>query len=230
MVAFVAVAAMIGALASGCAGPSDASRSLSFDSTSKKAIVIVGTSVNKAQQEEVRAGRSLSTFWQEYDPDTRRLLPGGRTFLTKVGASVFSEPEYLRPTVAVLEVDPGDYALIGAGFPHLMTTYVRSSDHPSQTDHMGRRESWTHTVDPRMHIDPAADVDPLLNFLFSVLPGQILYIGHFEFRKSTYLDSLSSINYFQDEAAARKALEDFPGIAGVMITVMPGQLPQSVAR
>src|SRR3546814_20472203 len=92
--------------------------------TPVRSIVILGTSVNHAQREEVRACRSLSSFWVEYDPDTLRLVPGGKTFLSKVEGGVFSEPRYLKPTVSVLQVEPGYYALIGAGFPHLMTTFV----------------------------------------------------------------------------------------------------------
>lgn len=228
-VLFMAIT-MTGALVSACTLSADASRSLKFDSASDRAIVIIGTSANRAQVEQVRSGRSLSTFWQEYDLGSERLVPGGKTFQTRVGGGVFSEPEYLRPTISVLAVDPGDYALVGAGFPHLMTTFVQSNDGPGGTDHLGRRQSWHYTVDPRNHIDPDASVDRRRNFLFSVMPGQVLYIGHFEFRKSTYLDSLDSINYFQDEAAARKALEVFPGISGVMTTLEPGRPPQAVAR
>src|SRR3546814_10217612 len=80
----VAPAMLLLSLLAGCAGAPEASRSLAFDSTRDTAIVILGTSVNHAQREEVRAGRSLSSFWVEYDPDTLRLVPGGKTFLSKV--------------------------------------------------------------------------------------------------------------------------------------------------
>src|SRR3546814_2919901 len=79
---------------------------------------------------------------------------------------------------------------------------------------MGELETWTHTVDPRRHIDPAAEVGRGRNFLFTVLPGEILYIGHFEFLKWDFSDRLRSLNYFQDEAAARQVLVDYPGISG----------------
>jgi len=152
------------------------------------------------------------------------LVPGGRSFLTSIGGSVFSQPEYLQPTVSVLAVDPGDYALVAAGFPHLMTSYVRSRNGGGDVT-TGHR-----TVDPRYHIDPEAPVDPRGNFLFSVLPGQILYIGHFEFQKSGFLDHLDSINYYQDAVAAREALQEFPGISGEMVILDPARPPQSVAR
>ncbi|HMA14660.1 MAG TPA: hypothetical protein VKP12_07755 [Kiloniellaceae bacterium] len=216
-------------LVGGCAGAPEASRSLRFDAASKSAIVVIGTSVTREQDEEVRSGRSLSTFWQEYDVATRRLVPGGKTFSTTVAASAFSaKPAYLTPTVAVLEIEPGDYALVGAGFPHLMTTFMAAK--PGPQDERGRGQSWHFTVDPRMHIDPAAPVDPRHHFLFSVAPGEIVYIGHYEFLKPPYADTLVSINHYQDEAAARAALADYPGISGLMVTYDPARPPQQVSR
>jgi hypothetical protein len=213
----------------GCSAAPEASRSLRFDAASKSAIVVIGTSVNEGQEEAIRSGRSLSSFWMEYDPDTRRLVPNGKTFLTKVEGGVFAEPSYLKPTVSVLEVEPGDYALIGAGFPHLGTTFVASKRPLGQRDFTGRPTSWHFTVDPRMHVEPEAPVERH-NFAFSLRPGELVYIGHFEFLKSGYSDGLRSINYFQDEAAARAALAEYPGIAGTMIVVDPAKPPQSVAR
>jgi len=215
-------------LLAACAGASDASRSLTFDAQSDKAIVVIGTSVNSEQREGVGSGRSFSTFWVEYDPATERLVPDGATFKTAVVASAFSdEPAYLTPTVSVLEVEPGAYALIGAGFPHLMTTFVAPK--PAQKDHLGRGQSWHFTVDPRVHIDPAAEVDRG-NYLFTVAPGDILYLGHFEFMKWPHSDSVRGINYLQDAAAARAALADYPGISGIMVTYDPTTPPQSVSR
>ncbi|MGF1591869.1 MAG: hypothetical protein ACFCUW_01245 [Kiloniellaceae bacterium] len=218
------------ALLPACAGAPEASRSTAFDAGSGKAIVVIGTFVDRIQEEGVVSGRSLSTYWVEYDPHARRLVPDGKTFLTRIGGGVLSEPGYTKPTVSVLEIDPGDYALVGAGFPHLMTTYVGSRPTNLHNDSMGRRRSWHRTVDPRVHIDPTAAVDPRQNFLFTALPGQVLYIGHFEFVKWSHSDSLGGINYFQDEAAARKALESFPGITGAMMTYDFAKPPQSVSR
>ena len=215
----------------GCSGAPEASHSLQFDRSSDKAIVIIGTSVTEAQKENARGERSLATFWLEYDPETRHLVPDGKTFQTKVVASPLSgEPAYLKPTVSVLEVEPGDYAMIGAGFPHLMTTYVRPRSTKLLNGSGPRRYSWHHTVDPRIHVDPEAPVDPRANVLFTVLPGEVLYIGHFQFVKRGYSDSLQGINYEQDAAAARQALADYPGISGIMRTFDPARPPQSVSR
>lgn len=227
--ASLAGALSLALLAAGCTGAPEASRSLTFDATSDKAIVVIGTSTNRAQQEEIRAGRRLSTFWMEFDPARQRLVPGGKTFMTAVEGGVFSAPAYLKPTIAVLAVEPGSYALVGAGFPHLVSTFVPSKENSALQDSLGRRQSWTHTVDPRRHVDPAAEVGRG-HYRFSVSAGEILYIGHFEFEKWDYLDSIRSINHSQDEAAARAALAGYPGISGLMVTYDPASPPQSVAR
>lgn len=225
----LAGALLMALLAAGCTGAPEASRSLRFDAASSSAIVVIGTSVNREQVEEVRSGRSLSTFWQEYDVATRRLVPGGKTFRTTVATGAFSaEPAYLTPTVAVLEIEPGDYALVGAGFPHLMTTFTKVK--PGPQDERGRGQSWHFTVDPRMHIDPSAPVEPGQHFLFSAAAGEIVYIGHYEFLKPPYADTLMSINCYQDGAAARAALAAYPGISGPMVIYDPARPPQSVAR
>ncbi len=212
-----------------CAGSSDAPRSLSFDPTSDKAIVLVGTSVSHRQTEEVKTGRSFSTFWQEYDPRTLQLVPGGETFVTTVAAGPFSaELAYTKPTVSVLEVEPGAYALVGAGFPHLASTFVESKKASAPKDDRGRFQTWTYTVDPRRHIDPEAKVDRRGNFLFSVSAGEILYIGHIQFLKWGFSDSIRSLDYSKDEAAARAVLAEYPKISGIMVTFDPTKPPQSV--
>jgi hypothetical protein len=213
----------------GCAAAPEASRSLRFDAASKSAIVVIGTNANEGQEEAIRSGRSLSSFWMEYDPDARRLVPNGKTFLTKVEGGVFAEPSYLKPTVSVLEVEPGDYALVGAGFPHLGTTFVASKRPLGQRDFTGRPTSWHFTVDPRMHVEPDAPIQRE-NFVFSVRPGEVVYIGHFEFQKSGYSDGLRSIDYSQDEKAAREVLARFPGVAAELITLDLREPLRSAAR
>lgn len=195
-----------------CSGAPEASRSLNFDAQSHKAIVVVGTSANTAQALRW-SGESLSTFWQEYDPLARRLVARGNTLQTKVFKAPFTpfvapDRGYLDPTVTVLEVEPGDYALTAAGFPHLMTLFVRSIDGSSQAS--------TYVVDPTKYVDPEAKVDPRSNFVFSVAAGQIAYIGHLEFVKLKYLDKFVSINYSLDPVAAQAALKEYPGIRGEM--------------
>lgn len=215
---------------SACASPFDVGSGTQFDASSDKAIVLVGTSVSRVQADGAGSVRRLETYWQQYDPAASRLQSGGESFLTRLGASPVAEPEYLVPTVSVLQVDPGDYALIGAGFPHLMTLYVESKNTFTRTDPLGNAESWTHTVDPRRHIDPQAQVYPRQNLVFSVAAGQIVYIGHLRFEKPQYIDNLVSIDYTHDEVAAREALARFPGIAGEMVTLDLRRPAQSVSR
>lgn len=229
--AILAGFALLALAGAGCSAAPEASRSLQFDAESDNAILLIGTRVNLAQEENVGVERSLSTFWQEYDPDTGRLVPGGKTFQTKVAASAFTaEPAYLKPTVSVLEIEPGDYALVGAGFPNLMTIYVELRPTKLLNGGPGRRQSWHSTVDPRVHIDPEAAVDPRRQFLFSVLPGEVLYIGHFDFQKRPLSDRLQTLHHFQDEAAARAALADYPGITATMTVYDPKRPPQQVSR
>ncbi len=209
-VRLVLSAILLAPLLAACASTIDASTSTRFDRDSDKAIVLVGTSVN-ASQKFSWSGRSLATYWHEYNFATGRLVPEGQTFLTKIRELPFSESDYESPSVRVMEVEPGDYALIGAGFPHQMTIYVNTIDGRNQI------ETRSPVVDPRRHIDPRAAVDPDRNFLFSVEAGQIVYIGHFHFLKLKNLDRLVAINYSQDLPAARAALREYPGVTGEII-------------
>lgn len=221
---------LLSALVTACASPFDASTSTRFDAGSDKAIVLVGTSVSRVQDDGAGTARRLETYWQEYDPSAQRLRPDGESFLTRLSAGSVAEPGYLIPTVSVLEVDPGDYALIGAGFPHLMTLYVRSKGALTRSDRLGNYQSWTHTVDPRRHVNPTAPVNPGQHLVFSVSAGQIVYIGHLRFQKLERIDNLVSIDYSHDEAAARQALARIPGISGTMITLDLRRPAQSVSR
>ncbi|GAB4362853.1 MAG: hypothetical protein Kow00114_18440 [Kiloniellaceae bacterium] len=223
--AFVAALALTAALLSGCSGPPEASRSLSFDASSDQAIVVLGTSASSAQA-ITWSGESLSTFWQEYDPLAGRLIVSGNILRTKVFKSPFTPfvgagRGYLDPTVTVLEVEPGHYALTAAGFPHLMTLFVPSKD--------GRSQASTYVVDPTKFVAPTAQVDPRRNYAFSIAAGQVAYIGHFEFVKRRFDDQIVSINYVQDPAAAREALKDFPGITAGL-TVLDLEQPTESAR
>ena len=220
------VASFIMLLLAGCAGNSGTGRSTAFGPSSETAIMVIGTSASAAQVLS-DSGASLSTFWQQYDPLARRLIPGGNTVQTKVFKRRFTpfvSPDrgYLDPTVAVLDVAPGDYALTAAGFPHLMTLFVPTRD--------GNRQAGTYVVDPTKHVDPAAEVDPRSNYTFSVSAGQIVYIGHFQFVKPPLWDRISSINYTLDPNAARAALDDYPGIEGEMLTLDLSRTTEQAAR
>jgi|GEM_PF-6847376 len=191
-------------LLAACTADIRAESDIEFGPSSATAIVVVGTSTNRAQVHSW-SGQSLSTFWQEYDPAARQLVRDGRSFRTKVLRGPLISTDYETPTVTVHEVVPGDYALTAAGFPHIMTLFV-----PRVFD--GRNPGYV--VDPRRHIAPEAQVDPRTNFVFSVDPGEIVYIGHFNFTKDLVLDQLVGIDYDLHPEAARAALADFPGIRG----------------
>ena len=214
---------LLAPLLSACAATIDASTSTRFDPDSDKATVLVGTSVN-ASQTFSWSGRSLATYWHEYNFATGRLVPKGQTFLTKIRELPFGESDYESPSVRVMEVEPGDYALIGAGFPHQMTIYVNTIDGRNQI------ETRSPVVDPREHIDPRAAVDPDRNFLFSVDAGQIVYIGHFQFLKLKDLDRLVAIHYSQDLPAARAALKEYPGVTGEIIPLNLTVRTETAAR
>lgn len=210
-----AVWLLAGLALAGCAVEPGVSTSTTFGPSSAKAIVLVGTSASSPQV-LTWSGQSLSTFWQQYDPLAGRLIAEGPTLQTKVFKAPFtpfvgSGRGYLDPSIAVLEVEPGDYALIAAGFPHLMTLFVASLD--------GQTRAGTYVVDPRKYVEPAAKVDHRRNFLFSVAPGQVVYIGHLEFVKPALWDKFTSITYSLDPAAARAVLDDYPGITGEMVTL-----------
>lgn len=212
---WIAAALLLCLLAAGCASAPEASRSTQFGHSSETAIIVMGTSANAAQALH-QSGESLSTFWQQYDPLARRLIPSGNVLQTKVFKrpfTPFTAPDrgYLDPTVTVLEAVPGDYALIAAGFPHLMTLFVPTID--------GSRQADTYVVDPTKHVDPEANVDPGQNFVFSVSAGEIVYIGHLQFVKPALWDRIVSINYSLDTDAARAALNDYPRIKGEMLTL-----------
>jgi hypothetical protein len=74
-------------------------------------------------------------------------------------------------------------------------------------------------------------VDPKKHFHFSVEPGQIVYIGHFNFLhpgggNHRIVDVVYSLNV----AAARAALKDYPGITGEMITLNLALPTEQAAR
>lgn len=209
----------------GCAGPSEVSRSLAFDSTSDKAIVVLGSST--WWEEDFRdPDQSLTLHWQAFDPKTLRLLPDGRSFASLTRGSARLDRADPYPAARVLLVEPGSYALVAAGSGSAKTFYVQIQDR--------YKDKWIVNdfhLDPRKYIEPQAPVAYGGNYLFTVEAGQIVYLGHFEFRRSSrYLGPFPWVRRFEDAAAARKALAEFPGIAGPMITLDPTKPSQSAAR
>jgi len=208
---------------SACAMTTDVSKSVEFDATSDKAIVLLGTNV-EWYEGYIGVGRGIQTYWQEYDPQALKLVPGGTTFWTDVSDTVWVASDYRKPTMKVVEVEPGDYVMTAASVREKNTAFVPLADGAIRV----RRNSF---IDPRDYIDPMAPVKLRENFVFSVPPGQIVYIGHFEFiRASGGGDLLVGVNYSHDEAAARAALGGYPGISGQMLTLNLALPTEAAAR
>lgn len=208
---------LIGVLASGCAMTTDAPISINFDKSSEKSIVLLATNV-EWWDGYIGVGRSIASYWQEYSPQTKRLVPGGSTFWTDVSDTIWVDSDYRRPTMKVMEVVPGSYAMTAAsatapGLVEVSTAFVAMKS-PGAT---GVRAEGRF-IDPREYIAPEAAVDEQKNFAFSVSAGQIVYIGHFEFvRAQDDSDTIVGVNYSHDEAAARAALKAYSGITGEML-------------
>jgi hypothetical protein len=218
MGAFAAMMAMIGVLASGCASPtSEASQSMNFDSSSDKAVVILATSVDRDQvaleDPRYREPRSLLTHWQQYDPETKLLVSGRGRIKSLRSRGIMEQAADHDVTHHVLEVDPGDYALIGAVVGRTLTLFVEPEG------------------DIRWHYEGASDralagietQGPLVlgrNFVFSIQPGKVAYLGDFDFvHAGGGNHRIVDINYSHDEAATRAALGEYPGISAEMITL-----------
>ncbi|MEO3427828.1 hypothetical protein AAFN88_03155 [Pelagibius sp. CAU 1746] len=225
----LAVALLLGAAA--CGAPAMLDRTSHFDAASDKAIVLLGGGIVWA--EDFRdPDRSLTLHWQEFDPETLRLVPGGKGFASLIRDSVRLHRGDPYPPARVQQIDPGTYALVAAGTGQFKTLYVAQQQR--------YRNKWGLTWDKDSYIDPLEYIDPQAklvygqNSLFSVQAGQIVYLGHFEFfRGSKYLGSLAGPRRFEDIAAARAALAAYPGISGPMIVADPAkqpQFPQSTSR
>jgi hypothetical protein len=215
-------------LASACAESPTASKSLSFDAKSGKAIVVLGGSI--FWKEDFRdPDQSLTLHWQAFDPKTLRLVPEGKGFSSLTRGAVRLKIDDPYPPARVLQVEPGSYALVAAGSGLSKTLYV-----PVQDRYKNKwGQTWVndHYVDPLEYIEPQAQLAYGKNYLFSVEAGQIVYLGHFAFgRASRYLGRFSWARRIEDEAAARAVLAEYPGIAGTMIVVDPAKPPQSVFR
>ncbi|MPZ11602.1 MAG: hypothetical protein GEU89_15550 [Kiloniellaceae bacterium] len=217
-------------LASACAGPATIDSSARFDAASDKAILVLGSST--LWKEDFRdPDRSLTLHWQEFDPKTLRLVPGGKGFTSLTRGSVRLKRADPYPAAQVLRVEPGSYALVAAGSGSSKTLYVQQKDrYVNKWGHTMVRGHYVY-IDPLEYIDPGAQLAVGQNYMFSVAAGQVVYLGHFEFARHTrYLGGFTRARRFEDEVAARAALAGYPGISGPMIIVNPAKPPQSVAR
>lgn len=213
----LAALALSAVVASGCTHSSDASRSIKLDADSEKAVVVLGTTLDKnsAPSDEgwLERPSALLTHWQQYDPEKMQLIPGESRVMSFHGDALWPEAIVGETAVHVLEVQPGDYALIGASIANTTTTFV-----PLTGSNLTRH---TNVMIPGASgIEMRGPVKAGRNFLFSVRPAQVVYIGHFDFvRSGAGKYKIVDINYSLDEATARAALADYPGISGDMVTL-----------
>jgi hypothetical protein len=223
-----AVAFLLLSLVAACAAPTTLDPAARFDADSDKAIVVIGGSI--LWSDDFRdPDQSLSFHWQAFDPKTLRLVTDGASFDAIIRRAVRMTVDDPHPPALVLQVDPGSYALVGAGSGSHKTLYLPIQDR--------FKNQWGSTwvsdpyIDPMKYIDPEARLAPGSNQMFSVEAGQIVYLGHFAFdRDSRYMAILSGALRFEDEAAARAALAGYPGVVGTLIVVDPSKPPQSASR
>jgi hypothetical protein len=215
-------------LAAACAAPTTLDSTARFNADSDKAIVVLGGSI--LWTEDFRdPDQSLSLHWQAFDPNTLRLVTDGKGFVALTRRAVRLNIDDPHPPALVLQVDPGSYALVAAGSGSSKAVYLPIQDRFK--NQWGRTWARDPYIDPLKYIDPQARLAPGGNQMFSVEAGQIVYLGHFAFgRDSRYLANFSWARRFEDEAAARAALDGYPGVVGALIVVDPAKPPQSVSR
>lgn len=199
---------------SSCSSTSQVSSWTDFDSDSDTAIVLLGTKISQrdgtVRQQESLEPRVLSTHWQLYDPQSLRLVRGNSLIFSTRVSTVFSEEEFDEWEVTALKVPPGNYALTVAVINRNLTTFVIES---------GSRTKYRKTLSG-LSVDIDAPVDSTRNYLLRVKPGQIAYIGHFDFQTLNHRsDVVVGIDYTLDEAAAQALLGQFPGVAGEVVTL-----------
>lgn len=218
----------VAALLAACAAPTALDSNARFDATSEKAIVVVGGSV--FWTEDFRdPDQSLTLHWQAFDPITLRLLPEGEGFTSLTRAAVRMKISDPFPPAQVLQVEPGSYALVAAGSGISKTFYVPVQERYKSK--WGLKRTRDRYIDPLAYIEPRAQLAAGKNYMISVEAGQVVYLGHFVFhRDSRYFSGLSLPRRVEDETAARKALQDFPGISGEMLIFDPSRPPQAAAR
>jgi hypothetical protein len=202
-------------LASGCASPaSDVSTSLTFDRASEKAVVILGTTNHRLpsgpEDGALERPDSLATHWQQYDPRSLQLIPDAALMMSLRFHNAWESATLRDDYVHVLEVEPGDYALIAVTADYSITSFFPLNDGSG-----GAPRRWGSPYKDGLKMQ--GQVDPKKHFRFSVGPGQIVYIGHFDFlHPGGGIHRIVDIKYSVDAAAARAALQDYPGITGEM--------------
>lgn len=218
--AFVSVLVLTAALLSGCIS-SAAPESIELGPGSETAVVVLGTTIDR--NETALKGEwgdrptVLLTQWQRYDPSSMQLVPGGARAMSMREDTVWSEETMRDPAVFVLEFEPGDYALIGVTIVHRLnrttTTFIPLTG-SNFTEH-------TNSLFPMAsEFEMQGPVDPRRNFLFSVRPGQVVYIGDFDFAHVAAGNyKVVGINYTHDEAAAREAMKGYSGITVPMVSL-----------
>ena len=210
--------AAVGALLSGCTwSASEAPQSISFDKTSTKAVVILSTSNHRlpsAPEDGVlERPNSLATHWQAYDRGTLQLVPDGALMTSVRGHNAFDRTTVRDTVVQVLEVEPGDYALIAVSNTRTVTSFFPLNE----TGFSSGQSVSPYNGGLRMR---GGQVDPKKHFRFSVEPGQIIYIGHFDFlHPGGGNHRIVDVAYSLDEAEARAALQDYPGIKGEIVSL-----------
>jgi len=214
VIALLAVAVLV----AGCASPaSDVTSSLKFDRGSGRALVVLGTSNHRLpsgpEDGVLDRPNALATHWQRYDQNSMQLIRGAALMMSLRGYNAWESATVRDVVVQVLEVEPGDYALIGVTNTRSVTTFFPLKDGSGAST-----RGWGSPYKDGLEME--GQVDPQKHFHFSVGAGQIVYIGHFDFfHPGGGIHKIVDINYSLDPAAARAALEDYPGITGDMVTL-----------
>jgi len=210
--------AVFGALLSGCTwSASEAPKSISFDKTSATAVVILSTANHRlpsAPEDGVLdRPNSLATHWQEYDRGTLQLLPDGALVTSVRGHNAFDRTTVRDTVVQVLEVDPGDYALSAVSNTLTVTSFFP----PTESGFSSGQSVSPYSSGLAMK---GGKVDSKKHFHFSVEPGQIVYVGHFDFlHPGGGNHRIVDVVYSLNEAEARAALQDYPGIKGEIVSL-----------
>lgn len=212
-----ALALVAGLALTSCAMTTEAPTSITFDKSSDKAIVILGTTIDRnhvaPEDPWYRVAPFLLTHWQQYSPESMQLTAGGSRIKSFRDEGIAEDAAGRDATVHILEVEPGDYALIGAMIGRTLTLLVEPTGEIRFYYEDGSYQQFAG-------IETQGPVIPGRNFVFSVDSGQVAYIGHFNFvHAGAGEHKVADVDYWRDKAAAGAALEEYPGITGDMVTL-----------